>query len=408
MTRKTNHHGLTLRFDSVGGASGDLILSSLCSLGIDHRELQRKLATLKAGHFKLQARNVSSHGFSGKQLRVVIPRDHNCGHHHSHGHHHRGLKDIVSMIRKSSLSPWVKNLSASVFERLAEAEAKVHGTTTAKIHFHEVGALDSIVDIIGSCLALEMLNVRSVAVGPLPLGHGTVSCAHGILPLPAPATVELLTGRPVVQIDEPFETVTPTGAAILMTWKDILPAAPGNMTILKTGLGIGHYVYRNHPNTLRATLMKISETDDEDHDECLVLECNLDDTIPELIGSLVQKLMQKGALDAFTTPIQMKKQRPAALLTVLCRPQDRSRLVETIFTETTTFGIREYPARRTILKRRHVEVKTPYGKVRVKIGTWKGRDITFSPEHSDCVRCAEKHKVAVRVVYEKAVKALDV
>ena len=406
--RKKHSTGLTIRFDSVGGASGDLILASLCALGASHVELQRKLDFLKAGNFNLAVKAVSDHGFEGKQLSVEIPHaHHHHDHHHGHEHHHRGLRDILSMIRKSKLSPWVKDLSIKVFERLATAEAKVHNTTTDKIHFHEVGALDSIVDIVGSCLALEMLGVNTVTVGPLPLGYGTVKCAHGVLPLPAPAVIELLKDYPVVQIDEPFETVTPTGAALLLTWKDVLPANHHqSMSIMKTGLGFGHHAYNNRPNTLRATLLKPEETDKASHDECLVLECNLDDTIPELIGSLAQKLMDNGALDTFTVPIQMKKQRPGTLLTVLCKPFDKDRLVEIIFTETTTFGIREHLTSRTILQRRHVEVKTTYGTVRVKIGTWKGRDITFSPEHSDCVKCAQKHNVAVRRVYEKVVKAI--
>jgi len=400
--KKGNAGNLTLRFDSIGGASGDLILSSLCALGVNHVELQRKLALLLPEKFKLQVKSISDSGFAGKRLTVTISHSHHHGH-----HHHRRLGDILSLIRKSRLSPWVKDLSAKTFHRLADAEAKVHGTTPDKIHFHEVGAVDSIVDIIGSCAALEMLGVGSVVVGPLPLGYGTVKCAHGILPLPAPAVVELLKNQPVVQIDEPFETVTPTGAALLITWKNILPAGSSQpQAILKTGLGYGHHKYNNRSNTLRATLLQPVEPGNANHDECLVLECNLDDTIPELIGSLTQKLMKNGALDVFTIPIQMKKQRPGTLLTVLCKPSDSNHIIETIFIETTTFGIREHLTQRTMLQRRHIEVKTPYGRVRIKVGTWKDRDITFSPEHSDCVKCAEKHGVAVKMVYESACRAI--
>jgi pyridinium-3,5-bisthiocarboxylic acid mononucleotide nickel chelatase len=401
--KKNNTTGFIIRFDSVGGASGDLILSSLFALGVNHLELSKKLEALHVGHFKFQVKSISDHGFAGKQLTVKIGNHH----HHDH-HHHRNLGDILLMIRKSRLSTWTKNLSTKVFQQLAEAEAKVHGTTPDKIHFHEVGAVDSIVDIVGSCAALEMLGVDSVIAGPLPLGHGTVECAHGTLPLPAPAVIELLKNHPVVQIDEPFETVTPTGAALLITWEEILPAhSSESRTILKTGLGYGHHKYNNRSNTLRATLLKSAEDGEVQHDECLVLESNLDDTIPEIIGSLTQKLMNHGALDVFTSPIQMKKQRPGTLLTVLCKIPDRERMIEMIFTETTTFGIRENLMRRTILERRHIEVKTLYGKVRIKVGTWKGRDITFSPEHSDCVKCAEKYDVAVKTVYEKAIKAIS-
>jgi len=411
MKKKGNPGQLTLRFDSVGGASGDLILSSLVALGVDPSKIHRGLSSLSAGSFKLQVKTVSEHGFAGKQLSVKIK--------HSH-HHHRHLDDILSMIRKSRLSPWVKNLSTQVFRKLAAAEAKVHGTTPDKIHFHEVGAVDSIVDIVGSCLALEILGVNAVTVNALPLGHGTVECEHGTLPLPAPAVVELLKKHPVIQVDEPFETVTPTGAALLMTWKEFLPAKPSaSLAILKTGLGFGHHRFKNRSNSLRATLLENIDADQDKAlradasgvalgaktDECLVLECNIDDTIPELIGSLCQNLMKKGALDVFTTPVQMKKQRPGTLLTVLCKPADRDRLVKMIFAESTTFGIREHLTRRTILQRRHITVMTPYGKVRVKIGSLNGRDITASPEHDDCVKCAAKHNVPVRRVYELALRA---
>jgi len=399
MKQKKDSAGqLTLRFDSIGGASGDLILSSLVALGVDPGEISRGLSSLSAGSFKLQVKTVSEHGFEGKQLAVKIK--------HSH-HHHRHLDDILSLIRKSKLPPRVKDMSMEVFRRLAAAEARVHGTTPDKIHFHEVGAVDAIVDITGSCLALEILGVNAVSVNALPLGHGTVECAHGTLPLPAPAVVELLRKHPVIQIDEPFETVTPTGAALLMTWKELLPVKPdASMAIMKTGLGYGHHRYLNRSNSLRATLLENSTAvDGKNHDECLVLECNIDDTIPELIGSLCQNLIKKGALDVFTTPVQMKKQRPGTLLTVLCKPSERDRFITMIFAESTTFGIREYITRRTILQRRHISVKTPYGKVRVKIGSLNGRNITASPEHDDCARCAAKHDVPVRRVYELALRA---
>ena len=395
-----------LRFDSVGGASGDMILSSFMAIGVSPSELSRKLSLLPLKNFKLQVKFVSDHGFHGKQLSVTIKS------HDKHHHHHRNLADIVSLIKKSKLSNGVKNLSISIFKRLAEAEAKVHGTTPAKIHFHEVGAIDSIVDIVGSCIALEMLDVDSVTVGPLPSGCGTISCAHGILPNPAPATLELLKGHPVIQTDEPFELVTPTGAAILTAWKSCQAEVRGQISeVRNSGNGFGHWKLISRPNLLRATIYKTVESHrlpsdlcPLTSDLCLVIECNIDDTIPELIGSLAQKLMKKGALDVFTTPIQMKKQRPGILLTVLCIPADSEKLIDLIFSESTTFGIREYLTNRTVLDRRHKEVKTPYGKVRIKIGTWKGKDITRSPEHDDCVKCAIKFGVPVRTVYESALR----
>jgi uncharacterized protein (DUF111 family) len=263
-----------------------------------------------------------------------------------------------------------------------------------------------------------MLEVDAVTVGPLPAGCGSFKTAHGVMPNPAPATVELLKGHPIVQTEEPFELVTPTGAALLMTWKDSgfrgLPRVPRGqvsgvgdreMAIREQAHGFGHRTLNGRPNLLRAVLLETTDGSRQSTEDCLVLESNIDDTNPELIGALAQKLMDQGALDAFTTAIQMKKQRPGVLLTVLCRLADRDKLVDLIFTESTTFGIREYLTHRTVLDRRHMEVETPYGKVRVKIGSWKGRDITRSPEHDDCVRCAKAHNAPVRVVYEAACKA---
>jgi hypothetical protein len=192
-----------------------------------------------------------------------------------------------------------------------------------------------------------------------------------------------------------------------MAWKEQLATkTPISQAIVKTGLGFGHHEYNHRSNTLRATLLKPAKSDDDLHDECLVMECNLDDTIPELIGAATRDLLDKGALDVFTTPVFMKKQRPGVMLTILCRPADRETMLASIFSSTTTFGIREHLASRTILARRHEIAKTPYGKVGIKVGTWKGRDITFSPEYSDCVKCAKKYGVPVRTVYEKVVKAI--
>jgi len=307
------------------------------------------------------------------------------------------------LITHSILSPRVKEASLAVFQRLAEAEALVHETTPDKVHFHEVGAVDSIVDIAGACLGLELLAIDSVTVSPLPLGHGTVRTVHGVLPVPAPATVELLKGMNIVPADEPFELVTPTGAALLSTWTRH-KSIPAGLRLQRVGHGFGHHPLTSRPNVLRAMLLE-SQPADTRNDECLVLECNLDDTIPELIGSLTTRLLTAGALDAFLTPVQMKKQRPGILLTVLCRREQREAMIDLIFMECTTFGIREYLVQRTTLERRHEEIETAYGKVRVKTGAWKGRIITRAPEHDDCARLAQQAGVSIRVVYEAAVQA---
>jgi pyridinium-3,5-bisthiocarboxylic acid mononucleotide nickel chelatase len=388
-----------LRFDSVGGASGDMILAALIGLGADVKAISRKIASMKIGAFKIQAKAFADRGLRGTQVKVLVP--------HSH-HEHRGLSDIKRLIKRSKLSPGVKAMSIAVFERLGKVEAKVHGTSVEKIHFHEVGAMDSIIDIVGSCIALEMLGIDQVIVGPLPMGVGTISMEHGVLPNPAPATVELLKGHPVVQTDEPFELVTPTAAALLTQWASV---ASCQLSVVSCSANaFGHRRLKARVNLLRAIILE-SVLDNKQRttgneqlttDHCLVLETEIDDMNPQLIGALFNRLLAAGALDVFTTPVQMKKQRSGTLLTVLCHPEKRDALIDLIFRESTTFGIRESLTRRTILKRRHVTVKTRYGKVRVKVGTWKGKDITFSPEYEDCVRCAAARHVSVSAVYEAA------
>jgi len=376
-----------------------MTLACLIGLGADAAALQRRLASLRVGPFAIEARPHSDGGFAGLQVNVNVPG--------GLSHAHRRRDDILALIADADLPDAARRLSAAVFTRLAEAEAKVHGTTAADVHFHEVGAVDSVVDIVGACTALCALGVDRVAVGPFPQGRGARGGAHGVMPIPAPATVELLTGFDVVQTDEPFELVTPTGAALLTTWARSLaadgPAVEGVMRA--SAVGIGHQKLSARPNLLRARLIE-SRPREAQRDECLVLECNLDDTVPELLGSLAERLMRDGALDVFTTPVHMKKQRPGCLLTVLCRPEDRDRLIDLVFAESTTFGIREYAARRTVLTRRHVAVNTPYGGVRVKVGAWKGRDITRAPEHDDCARLAAERGVPVRAVYEAALRAM--
>lgn len=385
----------TIYFDSVGGASGDMILACLLDLGADLEGIRKSIGKLCPDKFSIDSHSVSRNGFHGMRVDVdVRPRVHA-----GHGHH-RKLGDIERLINAGELSASVKKRALAVFRRLAEAEALVHGVKPADIHFHEVGAMDSIIDIVGACIALEQLGVAFVALGPLPLGRGTIKCAHGILPSPAPATVELLKGFAVEQTDEPYELVTPTGAALLTTWKNI-PRAPAGAVVVGSGCGFGRQTLRDRPNLLRAIMLE-SESNDDGNQTCLMLECNIDDANPELIGNLSGRLLAEGALDAFITAVQMKKGRPGALLTVLCSPEKKARMLDLIFRETTTFGVREQTAQRTVLPRRFVSVETRYGKVRLKIGSWKGEDITCAPEHEDCVLLAEKAGVPVRVVYEAA------
>lgn len=315
------------------------------------------------------------------------------------------MRQIRGILRRSRLPGRVKTLSLAVFTRLAEAEGRVHGVAPDDVHFHEVGAVDSIVDIVGACLALELLGIQAVDVGPLPEGQGFVRCAHGVMPIPVPATADLLKGHPVSLTREPFELVTPTGAALLMTWKSMLPAAGATSGRLQeTGTGFGTRTLQDRPNLLRALLIDTDTPPVGGDGACLVLECNLDDSNPEWIGSLTTTLLEAGALDVFTTAVQMKKQRPGTLLTVLCPPAARDRMLDLIFRESTTFGIREHLTSRTMLERRHVSVTTAFGVIRVKEGLWQGDVVTRAPEHEDCAKAASRHAVPLRTVYAAALE----
>jgi len=243
-----------------------------------------------------------------------------------------------------------------------------------------------------------------VAVAPLPIGCGTGECAHGIYPTPAPATAWLLRDSAVVQTDEPFELVTPTGAALLTTWRSLALVPPGSR-LVQIGYGFGHRTLNGRPNVLRAMLFEPPV--ESEGDSCLVLECHVDDTTPELIGQFTEKALAAGALDVYTTGVQMKKQRPGTLVTILCRLDDREAVLDLLFRETTTFGVRESVSQRTTLKRRMETVETPFGPVRVKVGTWRGDDVTVAPEMDDCIRLASEAGVSTRSVYEAALRPVD-
>lgn len=427
-----------IHFDSVGGASGDMILAALIDLGVDRAWVEDELNKLGIERFGLIVEDTTDKGIRGKRLRMDLPlgkqqeqtrtgndeHGHSHGishflsrltghsHTHSHGHEpshthpeqqqdgHRGLAEIEAILRGASLPVPVLENCLKVFRRIAEAEAKVHATTPEQIHFHEVGALDSIADIVGCNLCLHRLGVDQISVAALPIGKGTVRCAHGVLPLPAPATVELMTGFPVFPIDEEKETVTPTGAALLTTWKNCeTPPASGAWT--RVGHGLGTHALRERPNLLRAFLYReIQQSGGAD--DCLMLECNLDDMTPELIGTLTVRLLEKGALDVYVTPVFMKKQRPAMVLSILCKPHDHDSLLDLVFRESTTFGVRETRVSRTVLERRFETVQTLYGPIRIKVGLWKGEPVTRSPEHADCAAAAEKAGVPLKVVYQSA------
>ena len=411
-----------IRFDSVGGASGDMILSALAALGADLPAIEKTINSFFPEHLHFHAEPASGAGLNG--LRVTVHAEHHhphheewpdadAHHHHEHGHHHhhgheshhshahRGLKEITALLEGAPLSAATRKLALDVFSALAEAEAKIHGKTPDTVHFHEVGAWDSVADIVGACLALEQLGVCGVSCGPLPSGVGTIHCAHGEMPNPAPATQELLAGMCVVQTDEPSELVTPTGAALLRTWTRTLEQVPPTGTVLKSAFGFGGRELSRRPNVLRATLLAEPSAAKE-ADSLLVLEANIDDCNPEWIASLVDALLRRGALDVWQTPVVMKKGRAGIVLSVLAPAAIAPTLRENIFRATTTFGIRFYPVQRETLDRQMKTVQTLYGEVPVKLGFHNGTLITVSPEHDSCAAHAQAHGVAVRQVADAA------
>lgn len=411
---------LFIRFDSVGGASGDMILSALAALGADLVPVEKTLSAFFPERLHFHTETAGEAGLHGLRVTVhaeghahpddsewpdAAPHGHGHGHGHSHGHAHRGLSEIEKLLARAPVSGTARALALGVFRRLAEAEAKIHGKTPDTVHFHEVGAWDSVADIVGSCLALEQLGACGVACGPLPAGTGTIHCAHGEMPNPAPATQELLAGMPVSQTQEPFELVTPTGAALLRTWCHTLAPVPATTTLIRSAYGFGSRKLSGRPNVLRATLLGEASSraaPEEAADGLVVLEANLDDCNPEWLGALTADLLERGALDVWHTPAVMKKGRPGTLLCALAPAAQAASLRERIFRSTTTFGIRFYPVLREALERRFETAHTPWGDVPVKVGLLRGEAITRSPEHDACAALAREHGLTARQVYEAA------
>ncbi len=389
-----------IRFDSIGGASGDMILGALIGLGADRETVVRELDSLLPGHFTLDVAECSSHGIAGIRAAVSVSES---DHHHDGEHDHHAFREIRALIENSALPEAVKTSSVAVFALLAEVEGKIHGKPPEEVSFHEVGAVDSIVDIVGCCLALHLLGAEGISVSPLPTGYGTVRCAHGLLPVPTPATAELLTrGLAIAPCDEPFELLTPTGAALLAAWpKRELPAGA---EIRRVANAFGQRELLHRPNLLRTMLVETAQTAGTD-EEVEELACNLDDCTGEVIGYLSEQLLEAGALDVWTEAIQMKKQRPGVKLCVLSRPADRETMLGLLFRESTTLGVRIAPLRRRALTRSEEVVATPYGPVRVKVA--RGRDGTIlsaKPEFEDCRKIAAKHGIPLK----EAVRAASV
>lgn len=389
-------------FDASAGVSGDMMLGALVDAGLGLTGLQRVLAGLDLGGYRLRAEEVKRTGFRATKVHVDLQEEQVHGH---EAHHHgRRLSEIYALIERSRLQPSVKRLARRVFERLGEAEAVAHGTRAEDIHLHEVGAVDALVDIVGSIAGLDALGVEKVYFSPLRLGYGTVQCAHGILPVPPPAVAELVKGIPVYAGDVEGELVTPTGAALAVTLAESFGPMPGMIPEF-IGLGAGT-AERRLPNILRLFLGRPGVSlDDGECSELVVLETNIDDMNPEFYEHLCGVLMAEGARDVWLIPVQMKKGRPGTQLGVLADPAAAEELRAVIFKESTTLGVREQRVVRYALARESMAVQVAGRRVRIKIGRRQGRIVQIAPEYEDCRQVAAETGLAIKEVYQEALAA---
>jgi hypothetical protein len=439
--------------ECFSGISGDMFLGALVDAGVPRRVLEDTVAALGVGA-RLEISKVVRSGIAATKVDVWVagekdlPREeywakenvahaaasaqpaHEHSHEQTHGHHaqhnhghdqhssgnaacqvptlhgHRGLTKIREIIRKAAISGSAKKTAITIFEALGTAEAKIHQVPVEQIHFHEVGAVDAIVDIVCAAVGAEALPADEIVCSPLNVGGGTVQCAHGTFPVPAPATIELLKDAPVYSSGVQAELVTPTGAAIVKTLARRFSSFP-EMKIESSGFGAGSREFPGLPNVVRltvgeATLLPVATTAQE---TVTVLEANLDDLNPQVFGYVMDRLFEEGALDAFGMPVQMKKNRPGTLLTVLCKPEHAGKLTQLIFAETTTLGVRRRDETRHALARRWENVSTPWGQVRIKIASMNGHVTNYAPEYEDCRRIAAEHHVPLKTVMQEAARA---
>jgi len=382
-----------------------MILGALIDAGLPLEELQEALGSLALGDVRLRADRVERSGIGATSFTVDGGADakadahsHDEHHHHDdHHQHHRGLSEICQMVDGSSLSEAAKKRSKQLFRRLAETEAEIHQMPVEKVHLHEVGAVDSIIDIAGAVFGLERLGVDRIVVSPLNVGSGTVTCEHGVMPVPAPATARLIEGVPVYSSGPAVELLTPTGALILTDYADAFGTMPP-MTIRQSGYGAGDREFPEHPNLLRVLIGDEESTGGIER--VVLIECEIDDMNPQIFGVLMDRLYAAGALDVYYSPIQMKKNRPGTLVSIVARPKDRSSLSGIVFRETTTIGVRFIEMDRERLDRESVDVETPIGTVRVKVARRAGASavVNASPEFEDCARLAAEHDLSVKEV----------
>ncbi|MBR34207.1 MAG: TIGR00299 family protein [Nitrospinae bacterium] len=382
-------------FDCFSGISGDMILGALADLGNDFSFIKKELKKLDLKGYSLSHKKVKRGVIETTRVDVKVTEKSSSK---------RNLKSIISIIKNSGLAEKIKNDSIKIFRRLAEAEATVHGTTINKVHFHEVGAIDSIVDIVGSVIGIHHLNISKIVSSSINIGSGFVKCDHGTLPVPAPAVVEMLRGVPCFSSGIRQELTTPTGAAVIVT----LANEFGSLPELKTdrvGYGAGGKNLKEMPNALRIILGELSIAN-ELKKEIFVLETNIDDMNPEFYDVVMEKLFQAGAVDVFLTPIIMKKNRPATKLSVLTQQQNVEMLANEVLKNTTSFGIRFYPVERVMLEREFQEIETVLGKVKVKIGKRDGEICHISPEYEHCKKISREQGIPIKKVYEEIQSAI--
>jgi uncharacterized protein (TIGR00299 family) protein len=387
-----------LRFECFSGISGDMILGSLLDLGLSLDDLRAELEKLNVKNFSVSASKVVKSGVSATKFEVVMGEEHS----------HRHLSHIVTIIEGSELTSGVKERAVAIFRRLAEAEAKVHGTTVEKVHFHEVGAIDAIVDIVGACIGLELLGIKEIYCSSLNVGTGFVDCAHGTMPVPAPATAELLRDIPIYSNQVSGELVTPTGAAIVSALAKEFGPMPA-FKIRGIGYGAGSKDFKGTANVLRTLQCEFVNSGSLEAgvapaDRVAVLEANIDDMNPQICGHLMDKLLASGALDVFATPVQMKKNRPGLMITVLAPTDVADALTSQIFEETTTIGIRHHETERRVLQREVEVVECEFGKINVKVSKLNGRTINFAPEYEDCRQAALAQGIPYKWVQSRVVQ----
>jgi uncharacterized protein (TIGR00299 family) protein len=381
-------------FDCFSGISGDMTLGALVDAGVPLDHLRSELLALDVSGWQISAERVWKNGISATHVSVLTEETHK----------HRSLTTILEIFENSRLTSSIKSRASAIFQKLAEAEASVHGVPIEKIHFHEVGAVDAIVDIVGACIGFSALGIEKFACSPLNVGGGTAKMAHGVLPVPAPATARLLLGKPSYSNGILKELVTPTGAAIIVTVCDSFGPQPP-MSVATIGYGAGTADLETQPNVMRLMIGEAIKKDAPLTDEIIrVLEANLDDMNPQIYGYFLEKALSAGALDVFATPVQMKKNRPGFLITVLCSPESESKFQEMLFAETTTLGVRSTTAHRRILPREWVNVSTKYGDIRMKVSRVNGHIRQASPEFDDCRKLASEKNVPLQQILDEAMR----